>query len=270
MTIAFVQSTAIDLSGTSATATFATANTVGHMIFASARWGNTGATYSCSDNSSNVYSLDVTGTDASGDTLVVFSAPITSVSGGNPITVTFAQTGASATVRAAIDEFSGLASTGGRVNVTATANSGGVETTAVSSGAATTTVANCLLLGATSQNSGLGVPTVGNMGTGSAATLDQTKAFNKFYNQYAIASTTGSYQNNSTLSSADYWGAVFVAYQSATAAVAITPSVGAVSLATGGASKEGFGITPNTARTRHISLPSWRRWLPGGRILCPA
>ncbi len=213
MTIAFVQDNQVNATGTSTTCAFPSNNTAGNAIVVAVRVG-VNATVTVTDSAGNTYTQDRSQLESFGGDVTVVASAFNIAGSAN--TVTISQSGASASIRGAIHEYSGLATTHANAfDVAISAINSGTTNTAADSGTATTTNANDLLFGAVATNIGV-TCTPGMMGTGSSATARETVASGKLSTFDTIVSSTSSgYRANATLASADNWTAIMVAYKAA-------------------------------------------------------
>lgn len=172
----------------------------------------TGSISSVSDSSSNTYTVDATGRfNGSGNktAISICSAYMTTaLSSGDTITINFA---ASYNHKAAwVTEFSGLASSS---FVDQTANNNGTNANTVDSGTtATTTQADELLFAS------FGVATTGSQTlVPESSPISYTALSSKVYggSEYAIVSSTGTYNATGDFNSANHWAGAIVTYKQA-------------------------------------------------------
>lgn len=218
MSIALVQSTGKDAGSVSSTTmAFASNVTAGSAIIASSRLSSGTATMTCSDNvNAGNYAADKTFADATNGITLCVQSKLNA--GAGATTVTFTPS-ATTTVRLIIDEFSGIATSSA---LDQTATGGPTGSTSPSTSSVTTTQANELLFALiTTSNS------FGGFTAGSGYTLDQTIA-SKFYSEYQVVSSTGSYVGNATITN-DTWDAVLATYKAPTS-TAYTLSIAELSV----------------------------------------
>jgi hypothetical protein len=225
-TIALVQHTSKD-AGTVASATLAfnSNNTAGNWIGVCVRAGHSGELFTVVDSRGNTYhkavQFNVTVDAPNGNTLGIFYAE-NIASGPNTITVTAT---ASATMRFAIVEYSGVASANS-LEVSAMAQGNGVSP---NSGNATTTLNGDLLLGAISTAN----PSSYTAGTG-FITVESVpaKPGTKLFAEQQIKAIAGPESTHATLAAADSWGAVLAGFKPG-AGVVVVPNITSLSPASG-------------------------------------
>lgn len=141
--IVLVQHTSSDATGTTGTVTFSSTTTAGNIILVTARSGGTATTTMADDKAggSNTYNTDVTLSHASFGAGYIFSAP----NAGAAKVLTWTNS-VSASIRIAIFEYSGIA-TSSPLDKTSSLYTSGSPTSADSGSTATTTQAAELLVG---------------------------------------------------------------------------------------------------------------------------
>jgi len=199
--IALAQSASLDAGVTSAASlAFTTNNTAGNLIVVAVRIGSPSTTtVSVRDTNGNSYSLarsQVQTTD--GHQAWVYYAKIIAA-GANTVTVTLSAT---ATLRVAIHEYSGLDTAAPLDQTTSAPGSG----TAPTSGSVTTTAANELLFGMGSSANAR------TWTAGTGYTLRQAPA-GKLETADRIVAATGSFSASASLSAADDWTAIIVTFK---------------------------------------------------------
>ena len=217
-TIALVQHTSKD-AGTVASATLAfnSNNAAGNWIGVCVRAGHSGELFTVVDSRGNTYrravQFNVTVDTPNGNTLGIFYAE-NIASGPNTITVSAT---ASATMRFAIVEYSGVASANS-LEVSAMAQGNGVSP---NSGNATTTVNGDLLIGAISTAN----PSSYTAGTG-FITVESVpaKPGTKLFAEQQIKTIAGPESTHATLAAADSWGAVLAGFRPG-AGVVVIPNI---------------------------------------------
>jgi hypothetical protein len=225
-TIALVQHTSKD-AGTVASATLAfnSNNTAGNWIGVCVRAGHSGELFTVVDSRGNTYhravQFNVTVDTPNGNTLGIFYAE-NIASGPNTITVSAT---ASATMRFAIVEYSGVASANS-LEVSAMAQGNGVSP---NSGNATTTLNGDLLLGAISTANSASYTA----GTG-FITLESVpaKPGTKLFVEQQIKAIAGPESAHATLAAADSWGAVLAGFKPG-AGVVVVPNITSLSPSSG-------------------------------------
>jgi hypothetical protein len=203
---------------TAATLAFSAKNTVGNWIAVCIRAGAVNETFSVSDSNGNSYRNAVQFNQTSdGFTFAIFYAEKI-VGGAN--TVRIGET-ASATLRIAILEYSGVA-TSGSLDRTATAQG---SSASPGSGIATTTVNGDLLLGAImTANSETFTAGAGYKIEESAPAEPGTKLI--VVDQ--IQTTAGAASTGATLGEADFWGAGVAAFKAAGGGLGVQPLISVV------------------------------------------
>lgn len=212
MSIALVQHTSnFGSAVTSLSKAFASSVAAGDSIRCGVRFGNTGATYTISDNvnTGSNYNQDVTRTLATdGDTVIIASKDSTAAG----TTTVKAQSSASTTIAMGIAEYSGIAASAS-LDKTVSANSTG--TAANSGNTATTTVANELVYSAMGL-AGNGGTVVGSGSTTLLDTVTNTGSGNiSFAHGSQIVTVTGTYNGQYTLGTSQEWAVAVATYAAA-------------------------------------------------------
>jgi hypothetical protein len=199
----------------SSSLSFATANSSGNWIAVCIRAGRAGEVLTVTDSNGNAYrravQFNVTSDVPNGDTLGIFYAE--NIKGG-PNTVSVADT-ISATLRFAIFEYSGVATTN---SLDAVASSQGVGSLA-NSGTVATTSSGDLLLGAIITGNPDG------FGAGSGYAIEESVPVppnTKLIAEDAIQASSGAASAGASLSASQAWGASMAAFRSLASG---TPSV---------------------------------------------
>jgi hypothetical protein len=170
--------------------------------------GGTSGAVSATDSRGNTYTTDVDSVGSHTRT-VIFSAHVsTALTSGNTITVTHP----SATAGVVASEFSDIA-TSSRVD----SSSSGTGNSNSPSAALTTTTANDLLYGAVASQNMRSATEPAGWATDTHQMPDCGGSSSQATNHgaYRIASTTGSWTYNPTLSNSEHWTAAIVAYKAA-------------------------------------------------------
>lgn len=209
MAIAFAQNLGNlnTASATSLAGTFGSSTVSGNLIATGARIGATGRTVTGSDSKTNTYSQaknQVQTTD--GHEIFAHYAP--NITGGASHQTTISISGAAASIRMTLHEYSGLA-TSTPVDQTS-GNQGSAAT--LDSGAATTTQADELIFGVGSNASGFtftaGTSFLNLVASPSGATAKQA-------GEDRIVAATGSYSASFTIPSGDNWACLMVTFKGA-------------------------------------------------------
>lgn len=203
--IAFIQSRGVDGgSVTSAPLAFNSTTTAGSLVVVGVRIGANGRTITVSDAQGNTYSqAGTTIDDAQGDDNAIFYAP--NIVGGTTDTVTIAISGAAATIRFAIHEYSGAATTS---PLDQTAGQAYATTTTPDSGNVTTTQDNELLFGWLVD--GNTVADITSAGTGYNLREKLIVSVLKFGSEDKLSTTAGVYSAGFTLTGVGF-GAIRIA-----------------------------------------------------------
>jgi galactose oxidase-like protein/PKD domain-containing protein len=207
LTPALVQHASLDAGGTtSSQLAFAANNTPGNWIGVAVRSGKSGQTFTVSDSRGNAYhpavQFNQTLDSPLGETLALFYAE--NIAGGAN-TITISQS-ASATLRFAIVEYSGVATTSS-LDVTAAAQGSG---TSLSSGSATSTANGDLILGLVATADGVTYTA----GTGFAIEERVPAAPNtKLIVEDTVQAAAGPISVSASLSSSNNGGAVLAAFR---------------------------------------------------------
>jgi YD repeat-containing protein len=201
----FIQSanTQVD-SGSSATATFASAQSAGDLNVVIVAWNNAGPAPSVTDSQGNTYSLAVTTTDSTIATFqaVYYASNIAAASAGtNAVTVSFSYGVTSVDERVA--EYSGVATSTPLDGASGATGSGAT----LNSGSVTTTGANDLLVAGDYEQS------VTN-GTSTGYTVRINNAYGDILED-EVATSAGSYSATATQNGTEWWLMSMVAFRSA-------------------------------------------------------
>ena len=212
MAIAFVQNLGNLSTGsaTSLSGTFGSSTGSGNMIAIGSRIGATGRTVTGSDNKSNSYSQAKNQVQAS-DNHEGFAHYGLNISGGASHQVTISISGAAASIRMTLHEFSGIALSSALDQV----NGAEGISTALNSGNVTTTQADELLFG---------VGTNGNERTFTAGAsylnlvTSPSGGTAKEAGENQIVSSTGTYSASFTIGTSDTWACIIATFKGAVAA----------------------------------------------------
>lgn len=202
----YVQSAQLATSGTSAALAYTNPNTAGNALVVSGR--NGGGTGGCSDSNANTYAHPASVSRGGIAYTDVFYA-LNCAAGANTVTYTQGTTG---TLRFAIHEYTGIASSAALDGTPAVGNDpGGAGNTTPSSGNLTTSSANDLLFAwfVTSNGTALTPGAMG--GVAGAPTVRQSIANYKAVSADLAVSTVGTYSANGSLSAADNWTVALIA-----------------------------------------------------------
>ncbi|MCU1240214.1 MAG: domain, repeat protein, partial [Candidatus Acidoferrum typicum] len=245
--VVLVQHTSKDAgTASSASLAFPANNTAGNWIGVVIRAGHSGQVFTVSDTLGNTYKQAVqfnqTLDAPNGETLAIYYAENI---GGGTNTVTVSQSLANNTLRFAILEYSGLA-TSGSLDVTSAAQGSG---TTLNSGTATTTVGGDLILGEATTASGV------TFTAGSGYTIEErvpAAPNTKLIAEDAVQAAAGAVSVSATLSISENGGALLAAFKATPSGTlplsitSLTPTSGPVGASTTIAGVN-FGATQSTS-----------------------